>query len=171
VVLLFRNVYQVVALEILNIIVLELVQLIVELLVVLKPQLHHGRSVRTLLVKLSPPGWLLHLLHSDVVLANGLLLPFQGGRIHLGPEGEGDLELKVVVLLLAEGLKENGVVLYLYRLVLKGRTAGNVVPVSILDLNLDHMEVLGPLERGAHQDGLALLCLESCQSRVVIGPH
>ena len=170
-VLLFRDVYQVVSLEILDLIVLELVQLIVELLMVLEPQLHHGRSIRALLVKLPPPGRLLHLLHCDVVLANGLLFPFQGGRIHLGPEGEGYLELQAVVLLLAEGLEENGVVLYLDRLILQGRTAGNVMSVRVFDLNLDNVQVLGPLEWRAHQDWLALLCLESCQSRVIIGPH
>ena len=64
------------ALEILDFIILELIQLIVELLMVLKPQFHQGRSISALLVKLSPACWLFHLLHSDVVLANGLRLPF-----------------------------------------------------------------------------------------------
>ena len=76
------------ALEILDFIVLELVQLIVELLMVLKPQLHQGRSIRALLVKLPPACRLFQLLHGDVVLADGLLLPFEGRRVNLAPEGE-----------------------------------------------------------------------------------
>ena len=147
------------ALEILDFIVLELIQLIVELLMVFKPQLHHRRSIRALLMQLSPTRWSFHLLHSDVVLANGLLLPFEGGRIHLAPEREGDLELQIVVLLLAEGLKKHGVVFNLNRLVLESRTPGNVMSVRVLDLNLDRVQILGPLEGWAHQDGLALLCL------------
>ena len=122
-------------------------------------------------MKLPPACWLFHLLHSDVVLANGLSLPFEGRRVHLAPEGEGDLELQVVVLLLAEGLNENGVVFNLNRLVLESPTPGNIMSVRVLDLNLYRVQVLGPLEGRAHQDGLALLCLESCQSGVVVGPH
>lgn len=72
---------------------------------------------------------------------------------------------------MAEGLKENGVVFNLDCLVLEGPTPGNVMSVRVLDLNLDRVQVLGPLEGWAHQDGLALFCLEPCESGVVVGPH
>jgi hypothetical protein len=105
------------------------------------------------------------------VLTNWLILPFECRRVNFSPEGERNLELKEVILLLAEGLNENVGIISLHCLVLEGSTARNVMAIGILDLNQYLLEILRPLKRWSHQDGLSLLILQSFQSRVIISPH
>lgn len=84
------------------------------------------------------------------MLAHGLILPFEGGSVYFSPEREGNLELKEVILLLAEGLDENVGIVSLHCFILQSRAAGNVMAVGILDLNQYLLEILRPLEGRSH---------------------
>ena len=58
-VLLLRGLYEVPALEVLEVIIAEFVQLVVELLEIFKPELHHGRSFGPVFMQLQPPPGLI----------------------------------------------------------------------------------------------------------------
>jgi hypothetical protein len=76
------------------------------------------------------------------VLTHWLILPLKGRRVHFSPERERYLELKEVVLLLAEGLDEKVGVVRLHCLVLESGATGNVVAVGVLDLDQDLLQIL-----------------------------
>jgi hypothetical protein len=90
---------------------------------VLEPQLHHGRPISPIPVQLLPSRGFIQLLHSDEMLANWLILPLEGRSVHFSPEGERNLELKEVILLLAECFNENVGVIGFHCFILEGRAA------------------------------------------------
>lgn len=98
------------------------------------------------------------------MLPNWLILPFEGRSVNFSPERERNLELKEVILFLAECFYEKVGVIGFHSFILESSAAGNVMTVSVLDLNQYLLEILRPLERRSHQYGLSLLILQSFQS-------
>ena len=144
--MLLGHLEQLVALVVLNLVVFEVPELVVVLLVLLEPQLHHRRPADSLLVQSSPPRWFLQLLHRDVVLSHGLVLPLEGLLIDFGPQREVLLEVELVVLVAAGGCEEDLVLGHPDRFVVECGAARDVVSVRVLHLDEQEVQVLGPLE-------------------------
>ena len=90
---------------------------------VLEPELHHGRSISPIPVQLLPSRGFIQLLHCDEMLANRLILPFESRSVNFSPERERDLELKEVILFLAECFYENVGVIGFHSFILESSTA------------------------------------------------
>ena len=84
--------------EVLDVVLLEVIKLVVILLMVFKPQLTHGRSRSSFFVESLPSGRLFGFLYGDVVLAYGLVFPFERLWIHFIPKVKGYFEMQVIVL-------------------------------------------------------------------------
>jgi hypothetical protein len=79
---------QVPTLKVFNIIIFKFIELVVELLMIFKPQLHHRWSICVISIELLPSCGFMQFLHSDIVFPDWLIFPLESGCIDLSPEGE-----------------------------------------------------------------------------------
>jgi hypothetical protein len=119
-------------LKFLDVIFLKIIELIVELLMLLKPKLHHWRSICAILIKNLPSSRPFELFNSYIVLAHWLVFPFETTSINLIPERECHFKLQVVVLFLAIGTNKDICFCDINCFILNGCATTYIMPVSIL---------------------------------------